>query len=129
VSEEFANCDNLKRLIIAPGDAPVVMKVNAFGASAEARTALKSIEYIYMGRNVDASAYTNAEQPFHNMSGLKTLVIGGNTTTIQGTTFQGCTALSGVTFENNNVTAIGNSAFANCISLTSIDIPTGVTSI
>ena len=129
ISEEFSNCDNLKRLIISDGDAPVVMKVNAFGASAEARTALKSIEYIYMGRNVDASAYTNAEQPFHNMSGLKTLVIGGNTTTIQGTTFQGCTALSGVTFENNNVTAIGNSAFASCISLTSIDIPTGVTSI
>ena len=129
ISEEFSNCDNLKRLIISDGDAPVVMKVNAFGASAEARTALKSIEYIYMGRNVDASAYTNAEQPFHNMSGLKTLVIGGNTTTIQGTTFQGCTALSSVNFLNDNVTAIGNSAFASCTSLESIDIPAGVTTI
>ena len=129
ISEEFSNCDNLKRLIISDGDAPVVMKVNAFGASAEARTALKSIEYIYMGRNVDASAYTNAEQPFHNMSGLKTLVIGGNTTTIQGTTFQGCTALSSVNFLNDNVTAIGNSAFASCTSLESIDIPVGVTTI
>ena len=128
ISEEFANCDNLKRLIIADGETPVVMKLTAFGTTAEARTALSSIEYIYMGRNVDASAYTNAEQPFHNMSGLKTLVIGGETTTIQGTTFQGCTALNTVTFEEGNkVSAIGSSAFASCTSLTSIDIPAAVT--
>ena len=129
VSEEFSNCDNLKRLIISDDGAPVVMKVNAFGATAEARTALKSINYIYMGRNVDASAYNNAEQPFHNMSGLQTLIIGGNTTTIQSTTFQGCTALQTVTFQNGNVTSIGTSAFASCTSLTSIDIPHAITTI
>ena len=129
VSEEFSNCDNLKRLIISDDGAPVVMKVNAFGATAEARTALKSINYIYMGRDVDASAYSNAEQPFHNMSGLQTLIIGGNTTTIQNTTFQGCTALQTVTFQNGNVTSIGTSAFASCTSLTSIDIPHAITSI
>ncbi len=130
ISEEFSNCDNLKRLIITPDANPVVMKVTAFGAAAEARTALNSIEYIYMGRNVDASAYLNNEQPFHNMGGLKTLVIGGETTTIQGTTFQGCTALQTVTFEDGNkVSAIGNSAFASCTSLTGIDIPHAVTTI
>ena len=127
-SEEFANCSNLKRLIIAVGETPVEMKVNAFGATAEARTALKSIEYIYMGRDVDASAYQNNEQPFHNMSGLKTLVIGGETTTIQGTTFQGCTALQTVTFEEGNkVLSIGTSAFTSCTSLPSFDFPAGVT--
>ena len=128
VSEEFANCPNLKRLIIAEGPNPVVMKVNAFGASADARVAINSIEYIYMGRNVDASAYLNNEQPFHNMGALKTLVVGGTTTTIQGTTFQGCTALQTVTFEEGNqMTGIGSSAFASCTSLTSIDIPANVT--
>ena len=127
VSEEFANCPNLKRFIISEGETPLEMKVNAFGANAEARSALASIEYIYMGRNVDASAYTNAEQPFHNMSGLKTLIVGGTTTTIQGTTFQGCTALNAVNFQNDNLTSIGSSAFANCTSLTSINIPAGVT--
>ncbi|MBR5170181.1 MAG: leucine-rich repeat protein [Muribaculaceae bacterium] len=128
VSEEFANCPNLKRLIITEGPSAVVMKITAFGASAEARTAINSIEYIYMGRNVDASAYLNNEQPFHNMGALKTLVIGGETTTIQGTTFQGCTALQTVTFEEGNkVTGIGNSAFASCTSLTGIDIPVAVT--
>ena len=130
ISEEFANCPNLKRLIIAEGATPVEMKVTAFGNNAEARTALNSIEYLYMGRNVDASKYTNAEQPFHNMGKLKTLVIGGQTTTIQGTTFQGCTALNNVTFEPGNlVTSIGTSAFASCSSLPSIDIPVGVTTI
>ena len=44
VSEEFANCPNLKRFIIADGTTPVVMKVNAFGANAAAQTALKSLE-------------------------------------------------------------------------------------
>ena len=127
ISEEFANCPNLKRLIISDGTTPVVMKLTAFGSSAEARTALNSIEYIYMGRNVDASAYTNAEQPFHNMGALKTLIIGGETTTIQSTTFQGCTALTGVTFQNNNVTSIGSSAFASCTSLPQITIPEAVT--
>ena len=130
VSEEFSNCPNLKRLIIAEGETPVVMKVNAFGATADSRTAINSIEYIYMGRNVDASAYLNNEQPFHNMGALKTLIIGGETTTIQGTTFQGCTALETVTFEaGNKMTAIANSAFASCTSLTSIAIPEAVTTI
>lgn len=127
ISEEFANCPNLKRLIIADGTTPVVMKLTAFGTSAEARTAMASLQYIYMGRNVDASAYTNAEQPFHNLSGLKTLVIGGETTTIQSTTFQGCTALTGVSFQNDNVSSIGSSAFAGCTALTSIDLPPALT--
>ena len=62
------------------------------------------------------------------MTGLKTLVIGGETTTIQNTTFQGCTALSNVTFnEGNKVSSIGSSAFASCTSLPSIDIPASVT--
>jgi hypothetical protein len=130
VSEELANMPNLKRLIIAEGPNPVVMKVNIFGASADARVAINSIEYIYMGRNVDASAYVNNEQPFHNMGRLNTVIVGGTTTAIQGTTFQGCTALQTVTFEEgNNVSSIGNSAFASCTSLTGIDIPAAVTSI
>ena len=127
VSEEFANCPGLKRLVISEGPTPVVMKIDAFGTNAEARVAINSIEYIYMGRNVDASAYANNAQPFHNMGNLKTLVVGGTTTAIQGTTFQGCTALSGVNFENDNLTSIGSSAFASCTSLTSINIPANVT--
>jgi len=82
-----------------------------------------------MGRNVDASAYQNNEQPFHNMTGLKTLEIYGETTTIQSTTFQGCTSLQTVTFQNDKVSSIGSSAFASCTSLSGIDIPSAVTTI
>ena len=128
ISEEFSGCPNLKRLIIADGPDPVEMKINMFGNSSDARGAINSIEYIYMGRNVDASKYQNNEQPFHNMGALKTLVIGGQTTTIQGTTFQGCTALTTVTFtEGNIMSSIGISAFASCTSLTGIDLPAGIT--
>ena len=127
VSEEFANCPNLKRLIIAEGTTPVQMKVNAFGANSEARVALNSIEYIYMGRKVDAHIYPNNEQPFHNMGALRTLVIGGETDSIQNTTFQGCTALETVTFEpGNKLNGIGSSAFMGCTALTGIDIPAAV---
>ena len=130
VSEEFANCPNLKRLIIADGPTPVEMKINAFGANSDARVALNSIEYIYMGRKVDAHLYLNNEKPFHNMGALKTLVIGGETDSIQSTAFQGCTALETVTFEEGNkLVSIGGSVFMGCSSLTGIDIPAAVTTI
>lgn len=128
ISEEFANCPSLKRFIIAPGADSVVMKINAFGSTTEARVALNTIEYLYMGRNMDASLYTNAEQPFHNMAGLKTLVIGGETTKLQSTVFQGATALTSLTFEaGNKITSIGSSAFSGCTSLPSVALPAGVT--
>ena len=130
LSQDLANCPSLKRLIISAGPTPLEMKIDAFGPNAEARAAINSIEYIYMGRDVDASKYTSAEQPFHNMGALKTVVIGGTTTTIQGTTFQGCTALNSLTFESDNVvTSIGTSAFAGCTSLQAVAIPSGVTTI
>jgi len=130
VSEEMANCPSLKRLIIADGSTAVTMKLAAFGTTEDAQSAIKSIEYIYIGRNVDASAYTNAEQPFHNMTALKEVVIGGSTTELQSTVFQGATALQTVTFEDGNaVAAIGSSAFSGCTSLPTIAIPTAVTAI
>jgi len=128
ISEELANCSSLKRLIIADGTTDCVMKASMFGSSDEARTAMKSIEYLYMGRNVDASAYTNAEQPFHNLTALKTLEVAGTTTTIQATTFLGCSALNSVTFGGDNaVNSIGMSAFSGCSSLPSIALPQSVT--
>lgn len=45
---------------------------------------------------------------------------------IPSNTFKGCTALTGVTI-NDNVTAIGQSAFMDCSSLESITLPTGLT--
>ena len=42
--------------------------------------------------------------------------------------FSGCTSLTSIDIPNG-VTSIGSSAFTNCTSITSIDIPSGVTSI
>ena len=49
-------------------------------------------------------------------------------TSIGECAFSDCTSLTSVTIPNS-VTSIGNSAFTNCASLTSVTIPDGVTSI
>ena len=129
VSEEFSGCP-LKKLIFADTEEQVELKVNMFGNSAETRLALSTLEELYIGRHVDATKYANNEQPFHSMSGLKKITIAGYETSLSGTMFQGCTALTEVIFaEGNQVATIGSSAFASCTSLASIDIPEAVTAI
>jgi len=130
ISEEFANCSSLKRLIFAEGTTDCVMMISAFGTTTDAQVALKTVEYIYMGRNVDASKYTNAQQPFHNMTALKTVEVAGNTSYLQTTVFLGCTALNSVTFESGmQLDSIGSYAFSGCTALPSINIPTTVTEV
>jgi len=48
--------------------------------------------------------------------------------TIEDSTFRGCTSLANVTIPNG-VTSVGSSAFYNCTSLSNITIPNSVTSI
>ncbi len=127
VSEEFSGCP-LKKLVFADTDTPVELKVDMFGKTAETKLAINTLEEIYIGRHIDASKYQNNEQPFHNLTSLKTLTIGGYETSLASTMFQGCTALTDVTFaEGNLVTGIGSSAFAGCTSLPAITLPEAVT--
>ena len=128
ISEEFANCPGLKKIVIESGSTALVMNADAFGKDDNARVAMRSVEEIYLGRDVDASPYANNMQPFHNMTALRTLTIGGSTTQIASTMFQGATSLTQVNFEADNlVSAIGSSAFAACTSLPAIALPAAVT--
>ncbi|MBQ9219298.1 MAG: leucine-rich repeat protein [Muribaculaceae bacterium] len=128
ISEQFSECP-LKKLTVA-GTEPVVMNIEAFGKTSAAQAAIRTLEEIVLECNVDASAYANNQQPFHNLAGLKTVTIGANVTSIASTMFQGCTALTDVTFaEGNQVATIGSSAFAGCTSLPTIAIPEAVTAI
>ncbi len=130
ISEDFAGCSSLKRLIFADSETPFKMNYEAFGKSEETRVANKSIEEIYFGRDIDASLYTSNLQPFHSMPALKKITFSGNATTISGTMFQGCSALQEVVFaEGNKIASIGEAAFQSCSSLQSIALPEAVTSV
>lgn len=57
---------------------------------------------------------------------LTTVVIGGYTTSVPGTTFYGCSNLKNLTFSGSYLETIGDNAFYDC-GLTSLTIPSSVT--
>ena len=74
-------------------------------------------------------SYYNSHAPWYSYrSNIKTIVIKDNVTSIGDGAFKDCTSLTSVTI-GNSVTRIGSSAFCNCTSLASIEIPNSVTSI
>ena len=131
VGEDLAGCTGLKRLIFPESPNTFIMNFDAYGKTAELRVADKSIEEIVMLRNVAArETDANNLQPFHNLTALRTLTLGGQFTTISATMFQGCSALQEVVFnEGNLVNAIGNNAFKACSSLQSFTYPDAVTTV
>ena len=60
--------------------------------------------------------------------GVKRIIIGDSVTTIGNSAFSDCSSLTSVTIPNG-VTTIGDNAFENCSSLTSVTIPNSVTTI
>ena len=63
-------------------------------------------------------------------SDIQTVVIGDGVMRIGNNAFYECTSLTSVTFaEGSQLTSIGDNAFDNCSSMTSITIPASVTSI
>ena len=65
---------------------------------------------------------------FYGCSGLTSITIPDNVTSIGGGAFSGCTGLTSITIPDN-VTSIGDSAFRGCTGLTSITIPNSVQNI
>ena len=63
---------------------------------------------------------------FNNCSGLTSVTIGNNVTSIGGSAFSGCTGLTNITIPGS-VTSIGNYAFYGCTGLTSIIVDEGNT--
>lgn len=130
VSGQLGNIPTLKKLVFEAGTTAAIVNVDMFGQSAEAKTGLASIEEMDLYRDVNSSNYLNNQQPFHSMTGLKKIVLGGEFTSFAGTMFQGCTALTDVTFEaNSKVNTLGVNAFNGCTSLASIALPDSITTI
>ena len=64
---------------------------------------------------------------FAGCTGLKSVTLSDNVTSIQSNAFNGCYALTGVRLPQN-LTTIGSYAFSQCNALTSIQIPASVSS-
>ena len=64
----------------------------------------------------------------NNRENIKTVVIGNGVTSIGDYAFNDCTSLTSINIPSS-VTGIGESAFSVCTSLTSVTIPSSVTSI
>ena len=72
---------------------------------------------------------TRDNQPWKDyVSNIKTVVIGENVTSIGNYAFYNCSSLTSITLPAS-VTSLGNYAFAGCRGLTSITLPASVTSI
>ena len=79
----------------------------------------------------DGNTITSSKLPIisnNYENGIGTLIVGGTITHIQDSAFSNCISLTSITIPDS-VTEIGSRAFYNCDSLTSITIPDSVTSI
>ena len=76
----------------------------------------------------DMHNYAWADSPWYNKRNIHTVIINDGVTSIGNYAFKECSSLTSITIPNS-VTSIGNHAFACCHSLTSVTIPNSVTSI
>ena len=72
--------------------------------------------------------YSDDNRALWGKYAIKRIIIGDGITTIGGSAFARCSALTSVTIPNS-VTEIGDYAFAGCRALTSVTIPNSVTEI
>lgn len=112
-SSAFYNCYSLNNLSIP--DSVIDFGINAFSGCA---VKLSIGEYVV----------NNFNSIFSNKSGILSIEIRSDVTSIGDSTFSGCSHVKSITIPDS-VTSIGNSAFSGCSELASITIPDSVTSI
>ena len=144
-SGAFSGCSSLKSITI-PFVGGSRNSTSTFGyifgtTSYTGGTATKQFDYgstsdtafttYYIPTSLKSVTVTGGEildGAFYNCSGLTTVTIPDNVTSIGAGAFFHCSKLTSVTIPDS-VTSIGNNAFWNCTSLTSVTIGNGVTSI
>ena len=125
----FYNCSGLTSVTI--GESVTSIGYYAFyGCQSLTKAEFASIESLCKISFDDASANPlyYAHHLYIGREEVKDLVIPNSVTKIGNYAFYNCTSLSSVTIPNS-VTSIGSSAFSGCTGLTSVTIPNSVTSI
>ena len=121
----FMYCRALKELVLPT-------KLTSIGKSAfEACQALESITLPNGLTSIGEGAFRNCKSLAEivipeNVASMETK---GTGTNVYGSVFEACDKLSKVTFLSRKLTLIADRTFAYCASLTSIEIPNGVTKI
>ena len=87
----------------------------------------KGYIYDYLEDGTSGSGSLNIGGQFYGCTQLKTVVFEAAVATIETNTFDGCTALTSITFNTDTITKISDYAFKNCTALTSITLPRSVT--
>ena len=121
-SSAFYNCTGLKSVTI--GNSVTSIGISAFsGCTGLTKAEFASIESlckINFG-NYDANPLYYAKHLYINGQEVKDVVIPSNITSINASTFYGCTGLTSITIPNS-ITSIGSSAFYGCTGLTKVTL-------
>lgn len=122
---------------------PIVYGMGAFAGSSQLKELVLGTNVVSLGAACFASCHnlrkltalgslgggTSAMSVFRNCSSLGDVIIGGECRAVPDYAFNGCTALSNVTFMSNcKVVSIGTSCFSGCTSLKKLHLPEGIKS-
>ena len=127
----FWGCSSLKSITFGDNNRLTSIGNNAFfGCSNLTSVYISDIAAWCAIDFVGSSSNPLAQNLYLNGKLVTELIIPAGVTSIGDYTFEGCSNLTSVTFDDNNqLMRIGNSAFSGCSNLTSIEIPDSVTSI
>ncbi|MDE6672440.1 MAG: leucine-rich repeat domain-containing protein [Ruminococcus sp.] len=130
----FSACENLKDVIISNS-------VNSIQYGAFSGSGIEKIDIPSNVKSINSFAFANctslksldlpcsfAHDAFTGCTGLESVIISENSTTISDGAFSKCTGLKNITIPDS-VKSIENWAFSECTSLESITIPSSVTDI
>ena len=142
----FEGCTNLQPSVTDQGveylgnsDNPYLVLWDGTGITTSSYTVNEKCKIIYYSAFIDCSGLESITLPsnltsigsyaFRNCSGLESITLPSNLTSIGDYAFDGCSGLTGDLVIPEGVTSIGDSAFEGCSGLKSIDLPSSLTSI
>ena len=107
----FAKCANLSAFRLEDGDASITLT----NSGTNQLFSDSPITSLYIGRNI---VYSSSSYPtFKDNSTIESVRFGSPVTSIPSSLFNGCSSISSVSFNGNNLTTISSYAFQNCTNL------------